>query len=308
MRNAVIEKLTCLAENNEKIFLLVGDVGFGVVEKFEDKYPDRFLNTGIAEQNMMGVAAGLALSDYTVITYTFSNFTTFRCLEQIRNDICYHNLDVKIIGLGGGYVYGASGVTHHGTENVALMSVLPNMTVIVPCDSLEAQYLFDQSIRRPSPHYFHLRKTGDRKIYVDGSDVKIGEGSILRDGEDITLIGCGWILNSVLNIAEKLKGEGYSVRVVSMHTVKPLDEKLVLSCGRETSAIISVEEQVTCALGASIAKVLATSRVVNTPLLTLGIDNEFLYESGDQNYLLDKAGLSEEKMYSKIWKFLDEIK
>ena len=185
MRTAFFKTLVEIAETDLRINLVVGDLGFGVVEPFVQRFPDRFLNVGVAEQNMSGVAAGMALCGKTVFTYSIANFPTLRCLEQIRNDICYHRANVKIVAVGGGLMYGALGMTHHATEDLAIMRALPEMTVVAPGDPLEAAHATRALAATPGPGYLRLGRAGEPAVHQGPIDFRIGRAIMLRDGSDL---------------------------------------------------------------------------------------------------------------------------
>lgn len=306
MRTKFISTLTQLAETDDRICLLVGDLGYSVVENFKAKFPNRFFNMGVAEQNMMGVAAGLALSGKIVFTYSFGNFTTFRCLEQIRNDICYHNLDVKIIGIGTGFSYGTLGMTHHGTEDLAVMSVLPNMTIITPCDPVEMDLAIKASVAWKGPCYIRVRRTGEPVIHQTVPDFKIGKGIVVKDGDDVTLIATGWIINNVIKAAKMLESENIKARIISMHTVKPLDETLILESARKTRGIITVEDQNVAGLGSVVGMTLAASRQNTVPFIAMGLSKNYSYDVGSEEYHLEKSNLSLEAICHSAKQILTE--
>ncbi len=294
MRTKFISTLTDLAEENDRIYLLVGDLGYSVVENFKEKFPDRFFNMGVAEQNMIGVAAGLALSGKIVFTYSFCNFTTFRCLEQIRNDICYHNANVKIIGIGTGFSYGTLGMTHHGTEDLAIMSALPNMTIISPCDPVEMELAIKACVMWPGPCYIRNHRTKEPNIHVKTPDFTIGKGIIVQEGQDITLVATGWIMNNAINAAKMLEAENIHARVISMHTIKPLDEALILDSARKTRGIITIEDQNIVGMGSAVARILASSEERTVPFAALGLTENYSIDVGSEEYHLDKSNLSPE--------------
>ncbi|PYM76947.1 MAG: transketolase, partial [Candidatus Rokuibacteriota bacterium] len=182
MRAAFFKTLLDLAERDERIHLVVGDLGFGVVEPFARRFPDRFLNAGVAEQNMTGVAAGLALCGKVVFTYSIGNFSTIRCLEQIRNDICYHRADVKIVSVGGGFAYGPLGMTHHALEDLAIMRVLPGMTVVAPGDPFEVEQATRAIVGQPGPCYLRLGRAGEPRIHRPGVVFELGRAIRVREG------------------------------------------------------------------------------------------------------------------------------
>lgn len=293
MRSAFIETLVKTARSDERIFLLIGDLGYSVVEPFANEFPGRFVNAGVAEQNMTGVAAGLALSGKIVFTYSIGNFPTIRCLEQIRNDVCYHNADVKIVAVGGGLAYGALGATHHCTEDIAIMRALPNMTVVAPGDPVESALATRAIIERPGPCYLRLGKTGETVIHHKAVDFQLGRAIKVRDGSDATLIATGGMLHSTVQAAEKLAAEGIQARVLSMHTVKPLDAEAVLAAARDTGAVITIEEHsITGGLGSAVAEVLAEHDNANAIFKRIGLCDSFCTEVGSQKHLREVYSLS----------------
>ena len=223
MRGAFVDALMALAERDERVWLLTGDLGYTVLERFRDRFPDRFVNAGVAEQNMTGVAAGLALSGKIVFTYSIANFPTIRCLEQVRNDVCYHNLDVKIVAVGGGVVYGPLGYTHHAIEDLAIMRALPNLTVVAPGDPVEVRLAVPVIAQHRGPVYLRLGRAAETVVHRTDPAFEIGRPIVLRDGEDAVVVSTGGMLANVAEAAELLAGEGRRVRVVSLHTLKPLD-------------------------------------------------------------------------------------
>ncbi|MGH7889581.1 MAG: transketolase family protein [Thermodesulfobacteriota bacterium] len=301
MRTAFIKTLFDLAKQDERINLIVGDLGYSVVEPFQKEFPSRFINAGVAEQNMTGMAAGLALSGKIVFTYSIANFPTLRCLEQIRNDICYHKANVKIVAVGGGFAYGALGVTHHATEDLAIMRSLPNMLVIAPGDPVEAKLATQALVEHEGPGYLRLGKAGEPKIHQDEIDFKLGKAIELKYGTDITLISTGGMLFNSLKAAEKLEEQGISVRLLSMHTVKPLDNEAVLKAASETSAMFTIEEHsIIGGLGGAVAETLAESGNSQVYFKRLGIPSTFISQVGNQEYLRNLFSLSAEGILNSV--------
>ncbi|MBI2328724.1 MAG: transketolase [Chloroflexi bacterium] len=300
MRAGFIRALMDLAKTDERIFLLVGDVGYSLVEPFAQGFPRRFINVGIAEQNMMGIATGLAMSGKIVFAYSLANFPTFRCVEQIRNDVCYHNANVKIVASGGGLVYGALGVTHHVTEDLAIMRALPNMTVIAPGDPIEAALATREAAEFPGPCYLRLARTGDPVVHEAVPDFQIGKAITVRNGDDITLVASGGILYNTVQAAKQLEQKGIKPRVLSMHTVKPLDAEALLAAATETKAIITIEEHsIIGGLGGAVAEVLAESGISGIAFRRVGIKDCFCFEVGSQAYLCKYYSLSAEDIVNE---------
>src|SRR5207249_10726475 len=188
MRGAFFRALLELAEQDERVHLVVGDLGFGVVEEFARRFPARFLNAGVAEQNMTGIAAGMALSGKIVFTYSIANFPILRCLEQVRNDVCYHNANVKIVAVGGGLAYGSLGATHHATEDLAILRSLPRMVVVAPGDPVETEAATRAVRTQAGPCYLRLGRAGEAKVHRGEIDFQLGKAIQVRDGRDLTLV------------------------------------------------------------------------------------------------------------------------
>lgn len=305
MRTAFIETLTQLAEKDSRINLVVGDLGFGVVVDFAERFPNQFLNAGVAEQNMTGVAAGMALCGKVVFTYSIANFPTLRCVEQIRNDVCYHNANVKIVSVGGGLAYGAVGVTHHATEDIAILRALPNMTVVAPGDPVEAGLATAAVVAHPGPCYLRLGRAGEPTVHRADVEFQLGRAITIRDGGDVTLIAAGGMLHNAVEVAERLSAQGIRARVLSMHTIKPLDVEAVVAAARETAAIVTLEEHsVVGGLGSAVIEALVDSGVLDIPVKRIGLPDRFTSEVGNQEHLLDVNALSVGKILETVEQFL----
>lgn len=295
MRTAFIKTLCELAEHDPAIWLLNGDLGYTVVEPFAEKFPDRAVNCGVAEQNMSGMAAGLALSGKKVFTYSIANFPTLRCLEQIRNDICYHRAPVTIVAVGGGYSYGSLGYSHHGIEDLAIMSVLPQMRVIAPGDPAETALAVKAIVADPAPTYLRLGKAGEPAVHANAPMFHIGKAIKVRDGNDMTVIATGAMLHPAVTVADRLRRDkNVAVRVLSMHTVKPVDVEAVRTAARDTAAILSVEEhRIDGGLGSRIADVLMAERLP-VPLRKIGVAADILPGVGSADFLRASMGSIEQ--------------
>ena len=301
MRLAFIRSLIELARADDRIFLLVGDVGYSLVEPFAQEFPDRFVNTGIAEQNMSGIASGLALSGKVVFTYSLANFPTLRCLEQIRNDVCYHNANVKIVSAGGGLAYGALGATHHTTEDLAITRALPNMTVIAPADPVEAALATRAVALTPGPAYLRLCGSGDPVIHQTTPDFRIGRALILREGNDAALIAIGGILPNVMQAAGQLSELGIQCRVLSMHTLKPFDTDAVLKAAKDTSLVITIEEHsIIGGLWSAVSETLAGLHSLPVVCRGIAIDDAFCSKVGNQSSLQKEYSLSADGIFEVV--------
>ena len=293
MRTAFIETLCQLAAEDPRIWLLTGDLGYSVLEVFARQYPQRYVNVGVAEQNMTGVAAGLAMSGKIVFTYSIANFPTLRCLEQIRNDVCYHNVNVKVIAVGGGLSYASLGYTHHGVEDMAILRVLPNMTVVAPGDPVEARLATAAIARHSGPCYLRLGKAGEPVVHQQNPDFTLGKVIPVRDGSDITMLSTGAMLQAVVMAADMLAREGISPQVISVPTVQPLDEPALVAAAHRTGRVITIEEHGPGGLGDAVAEVLLRHEV-QTRFKPLRLSREPLTSAGSQASMRARNNLSPE--------------
>lgn len=289
MRTSFVEELCELASTDDRVWLLTGDLGYSVLEPFAEEFPGRFINAGVAEQNMTGVAAGLALSGKVVFTYSIANFPTFRCLEQIRNDVCHHNLDVKIVSVGGGLVYGPQGYTHHGVEDLAVMRILPNMTVIVPADPIEARLAIRECVSRPGPFYLRLSRSGDPAIHDRIPRFEVGRAITVRDGGDVTLVSAGTMVGIALEAAEMLSEDGIDSRVLDVHTVQPVDEEALRKAAAETGLLATLEEH--SEVGGLHAAVLEATAREPATCLRFALPSRAEGISGSRDHWIAAAGL-----------------
>lgn len=302
MRTAFFDALMKLAERDSRVFLVVGDLGFGVTEPFAQRFPERYLNAGVAEQNMTGIAAGLALSGKIVFTYSIANFPILRCLEQIRNDVCYHHANVKVVAVGGGFAYGSLGATHHATEDLAIMRALPGMSVVAPGDPEEATAATDAVAAHNGPCYLRLGRAGEQNVHNGPIHFQLGKAIQIRQGSDVTLISTGGMLQTAVETADALSNKGVQARLLSMHTLKPLDENAVLAAARETSAICTIEEHsIIGGLGSAVAEVLAESSGHEVVFKRFALPSAFACKSGTQEYLRGQFGLGVESLSDAIY-------
>ncbi|MBX3515619.1 MAG: transketolase [Rhodospirillales bacterium] len=294
MRNAFFNAVFALAREDERIVLMVGDLGFRIVEGFMAERPKQFLNAGIAEQNMMSMAAGMALEGKIVFAYSIANFPTLRCLEQVRNDVCYHGARVAIFCSGGGFTYGSMGVTHHVTEDLAVTRAMPGLTVIAPGDPIEAACVPAVIVAHDGPFYVRLGKAGEPNIHAGPIDFQRGRAITVREGDDVSLIATGSMLLVATRAADRLKADGINARVLSMHTVKPLDLDAVEAAAAQTGVILTIEEHsVIGGLGAAVAEYLAERPGAGPRFKRLGVPSAFASEIGSQDHLLAHFGLTE---------------
>ena len=303
MRNAFLDTLFELAQQDERVVFITGDLGYRVVEKFMEQRPRQFLNAGVAEQNMTGLAAGMALSGKIVFTYSIGNFPTMRCLEQIRNDVCYHEANVKIVTVGGGFAYGPMGVTHHAIEDLAVMRAIPGLMVVAPGDPVETRAATRAITAHPGPCYLRLGKAGEPTVHPGPIEFQLGKAIRFREGRNLTLISTGGMLQTAAKAAERLATQGIQTRVLSMHTLKPLDESAVLAAARETGCIATLEEHsVNGSLGSAVAELLAETWDVKVPFKRIGMPPIFSPYIGSQEYMLQKHGLNDEAVAAVLLK------
>jgi transketolase len=293
MRNSMMKGLFELARNNKNMILITGDLGFGLFESFSEEFPSQFINAGIAEQNMIGVASGLALEGKVVFVYSIGNFPTLRCLEQIRNDACYHNLNINIICMGVGFSYGALGMSHHATEDMSIVRALPGTTIISPSSEEEAYFATINLAKIDGVGYLRLDKSKVSKHRKSTNKLEIGKGNILKNGSDYTIIACGGVTEEALLAADSLDENNISCKVISMHTIKPIDSMLIKDCVKSSKGIISVEEgNITGGLGSAILEACVKNGEFPLKIKTLGIDDEYVSIVGSQEYLREVAGIS----------------
>lgn len=295
MRNTFINKLCDLAYLNKDIFLICGDLGYSVLEPFKEAFPDRYLNAGIAEQNMTQVAVGLAKEGYNVFTYSIGNFPTLRCMEQIRYDVCYHEANVKIIAVGSGYAYGPQGVSHHTTEDIAMLRSIPNMLVCAPGDPIEAKAAATFMAKYNGPGYVRLNKTGEQSVHM--SDIKISPGNFMEviNGKDVAVISTGALLYQNWNEIKKFKLSWglYSSPFVGNYAIDGL-----IKLANKYNALITIEEhQLNGGFGSSIIEALsdlyASGLLESMPKITrIGISNKFIGYAGTQEFLREAAKIT----------------
>lgn len=299
MRDTFVRTLIEEAKKNENIELVTGDLGFGVLKPFWEQLPDRFTNAGIAEQNMTSVAAGMALEGKTVFTYSIGNFPTLRALEQIRNDCAYHNADVKIVCVGGGFVYGSLGMSHHATEDIAVMRALPGVAVFCPGDLTEAEAVTRAIINYPGTCYLRLGRGGEKRIHDGKIDFNIGKAIKIEDGSAVAVFSTGAIFEEVADAVEILKQNGITPSVYTFPTVKPLDRETVENVAASHRFIFTVEEHnVVGGFGSAVSEVVA--EIGGASVVRLGINDVYASAVGNQKYLRDVYGISAEKIAARI--------
>lgn len=301
MRDAFVKKLVDVAKQEESIILMSGDLGYNVLNKFWDIMPKRFINAGIAEQNMTSVAAGLALEGKHVFTYSIANFPTLRCIEQIRNDVAYHNANVTIVSVGGGFAYGYLGMSHHATEDIAMMRALPEMKVFTPGDPMETELAVELIAKHKGPSYLRLGKGREKRLHDALPNVNIGKAIQLREGNRVAIFCAGSILEEGIKAADVLKKDNISTSVYSFLTVKPIDRYTIEFSSNHYDLIVTLEEHnVMGGFGSAVAEVFSELVKPKARLKKLGLSDEYSSIVGSQNYLREQYGLSAEKVVLKV--------
>ena len=304
MRDTFVRTLVDLAKQDSNIELITGDLGFGVLKPFWETVPDQFTNAGIAEQHMTSMAAGMALTGKTVFTYSIGNFPTLRCLEQVRNDCAYHHANVKIVCVGGGFVYGSLGMSHHATEDLAIMRALPEVVVMAPGDAVEAAAATRAIANHQGTCYLRLGRGGEKSIHEELPNFTIGKalpiGEEYETSVDVTIFSTGAILDIACETVALLRQQGLKVAQYSFPTVKPLDTDTIRKCAKQSRLLASIEEHnIIGGFGSAVAEVLAD--MGNSPrLLRCGISDEYCIRVGNQQFLRDVYGLNAPSIVEKV--------
>lgn len=305
MRNAFADELLKLAERDERIVLLSGDIGNRLFDKFKAKFPNRFYNCGVAEQNMVGMAAGMALCGLKPICYTIASFAVVRCLEQIRIDVCYHNLPVVIVGVGAGLGYAELGATHHSCEDIAMLRALPEMAVLCPGDPLEVRGALAAAAGHDGPVYLRLGKKGEPIVHSQRPDIVIGRSIMIREGRDVALLVTGTLLPTTVEAAKQLATKGIEATVVSCPTIKPLDVDLLTRAFAEHPLVAVIEEHALAGgFGSAVAEWLVDRRLSEglrqARLVRFGTPDRFIHEAADEHYARKQFGLDAESIAARI--------
>lgn len=306
MRNCFARLMTEYAPERKDLVLLYADIGNRLFNKLKEIAPERAINAGIAESNMATVAAGMAMSGFRPFIYTITPFTTSRNFEQIKIDIAYQNQPVTIVGTGSGMAYANLGPTHHSFEDISLMRVLPNMTVLCPADTQEMEVLFEQIIEMDGPVYFRLGKKNEPVVHEKKPELKIGEFYRLKEGKKVALLSTGTMLPNVMSAAEQLENMGISVEIISAHTVKPLDKEYLRSAASKFELIVTIEEHsLNGGFGSAVSEYLADSSI-SCCLLRLGLPDLFMDKMHSQETARERAGLSADGIVQSVKSRLEE--
>jgi len=303
MRDSFINSIYKVTKLNKNVLCIVGDLGAFLLRNYIRDFPENYYNLGAAEQNIIGVAAGLAMSGKIPFVYSITPFITSRCFEQIKIDVCYNNANVKIIGVGSGVSYGTMGSTHHSLEDIAIMSVLPNMVVISPSDPLEVEEAVFAAVRHKGPTYIRITLQSNPLNYKRG-DFKIGKARIIKKGEDCAIIATGEMVGVALEVAEKLKKENINCYVVNIHTIKPIDNALIKKLSEECKVMVSIEEHsVVGGLGSAVSSIISQNPKSKTRFKIMGFNDVFCKEySSDKLKIFEEYGLSANHLAVEIRK------
>jgi len=305
MRDAFTRALMREAANDPKLTLVTGDLGFGVLKPFWETYPDQFINAGIAEQAMTGLAAGLARTGRTVLTYSIGNFPTLRCLEQIRNDCAYHEANVKVVCVGGGFVYGSLGMSHHATEDMAILRALPGVTVFTPGDPHEVEAIVPMMLKTPGTCYLRLGRGGEPYLHEGPlTDWQMPKALTLREGTDVALLSAGGILTQTLGAADLLKAQGVQAEVVSFPCIKPIDKEKIAELAQRFRHIVTVEEHsIVGGFGSAVSEVLA-ERGTGCKLHRIGMPDIYSCIVGTQQYLRGEYQMDDKAICARTLEWL----
>lgn len=301
MRDTFVRTLLDIAKKDKNVYIITGDLGFGVLKPFWTELPNQIINAGIAEQNMTSIAAGLAMQGKTVYTYSIGNFPTLRCIEQIRNDCAYHNANVKVVCVGGGFVYGSLGMSHHATEDIAMMRALPDVTVLAPGDLVEAECATKAIYEKQGTCYLRLGRGGEKRIHDKIDDFKIGKAIEIQKGEKVAVFSTGAIFDEVNEACEELKAQGLTPTVYTFPTVKPIDKEVILNCAKTHSAIVTVEEHnLSGGFGSAVAEVLAEMSDAKAKLVRVALDDRYSCIVGSQKYLRKQYSIDAKTILEKV--------
>lgn len=308
VRDAFIRELTSMAAADPDTILITGDLGFGVLTEFSRRFPRQYINAGVAEQNMTALAVGLALEGKTVYTYSIGNFPTLRCLEQVRNDACYHQANVKIVAIGGGFAYGALGISHHATEDLAVMRALPNMTVFCPGDPVEVALVTRAAQRTPGTCYLRLGRGGEASVHVTPPEFTTGKAITLHSEGDVALLSAGGILAVAAVARTDLAARGVQAALYSLPTLKPFDAELVCALARTRRLIVTIEEHSSLGgLGGAVSEIVAEMPGRAATVLRCGLESKFTSIVGSQNYLRARYGLDAPSIVDRVLQHLKTL-
>jgi len=310
MRNTFVQTLIKLAREDKRVIVITPDLGFSVLEEFEEKFPNRFFNVGIAESNAVGIAAGMALSGKVVYIYSIIPFVTMRPFEQIRMDCAYMNTNVRLVGVGAGLTYGAQGATHHSVEDVAIMRALPNMTVLTPSDPYEVEQLTLQSLTYNGPIYMRLSKRGEPIISSNKAQIELGKFNYIsrHNKSNVVIFFMSNASDIGIKVKDSLKLIGIEVNLISTHSIKPFDYQELENILKQKKYIFTIEEHSKIGgLGSVVAEYIAESKYF--PIFKrFGLPDEYSHYVGGQSYIRTKLGFNEDVISDEIAKIYKEEK
>lgn len=305
MRDTFVRTLVQCAKEDKNIELITGDLGFGVLKPFWEQCPDQFTNAGIAEQNMTGVAAGMALTGKNVFTYSIGNFPTLRCIEQIRNDCAYHNANVKVVCIGGGFVYGSLGMSHQATEDLAVLRAMPDVIVLAPADLVEAEECTKALAKYQGTAYLRLGRGGEKRIHDKIENFQIGKAIKVCDGERVAIFSTGAIFEEVTLAQSLLREEGVHPMIYTFPAVKPIDKETIEAVAQKVDLIVTCEEHnIIGGFGSAVAEIMAEMKNKKATLLRIGLNDEYSVRVGNQKYLREQYGIDAKSIVAKTLKAL----
>jgi transketolase len=310
MRRTCLDFVYKLAERDERVVFVGSDLGPGVLDEMKTRFPERWFMEGVAEQHLVGMAAGLALEGFIPYVNTIATFLSRRCYEQVVLDLCLHQLPVRLISNGGGVVYAPLGPTHLATEDMAILRCLPNMTIVAPCDAEEMERFMDQSLDWPDPIYIRLAKGGDEVVSRAENGFKIGKAIMLREPGEVLLVSTGVMTQRALRSADILVGQGLDVGILHVHTVKPFDSETLLKSISDVKLLVTIEEHTRIGgLGSLVLEVLNDAKLAQSPpVLRLGFPDQFAPEYGSQESLLEKWQLDPRAIARQVLDHLFNMK
>lgn len=304
MRTAFLQTVADLMRKHEDIVTITADMGFSVFEDLQNEFPQRFMNTGVTEQSSIGIATGFALSGFKVFFYAQAPFATMRCFEQVRLDVAYNNIDVKIVGVASGFHSNQLGVSHFALEDVSLMRLLPGMTVFVPGDPIEAEWATKESYNLRGPAYIRLTKSGSTVVHKKKQSFRIGKGVVLHKGSDASIFVSGSLLPLAEKIHTLLTTQNIHASLISLPTIKPIDKNLICQEAKKTHNVFTIEEHsIIGGLGSAVAEILAEENI-QTVFHRFGAQDSFTNITGTYEYLLNYNNLSERIIVGKILNLL----
>jgi transketolase len=301
MRDLFIKILEEKVKENDNTVLITADLGFGVLNNFKKNFPKKFINVGVCEQNMIGLATGLSKKGFNVFCYSLGNFPTLRCLEQIRNDAAYHNANIKIVNVGGGYSYGPLGFSHHATEDLSVMRCIPNVKILVPSCNEDVVVFTNYILKNKGLFYFRLDKKRDQDFKILKQKIIFGKISVIKKGVDCAIFSLGGIVNEVYKATKILEKKGINCSVYNCHTLKPFDAGIKKIFMKYKKIVVVEENSILGGLNSEIAEQIVKSNFSNIRYLNFGIKDRFLKVTGDRDYLLKKNDLNYINIAKKIF-------